>query len=169
MVTFDAKYVRATHVMHTEYGIIEFKNYLDRESILYRMSDVSDALVPGSHSVLFDMVMPEGQSQTVADWLAEYEKLPLHNWNFIGEKSGVVWWCGDGQYWFISPLGTKISICPNHVYTAEVAYTDFDEDEYAISKYGQSGYPMDLQQLVDDGRVIKRAYLDLISLLKKRM
>lgn len=165
MVIHDkVKYVRATHSVHNKAELIEFRNFLERNHIRYFMSDISDPCHSFGEVFMFDMYIKPEVAASISEFVDAYGKKLLEMSNFIGEKSGVVWWYHQSHYEFTSPLGTKVSINnPKDMKDIENAYHDFDVDEYAISKFGLKDYPLDLRELLDDGKIIKAAYIDLLK------
>lgn len=170
MTVYDkVRYVRATHVMHTRYGAIEFQNYLDRNHVMYRISDVRNKFVPGDESVMFDMIVEQSQIPEIQEFLEELSRKPINYGVYIGTESKIVWWHNMGHYICTSPLGTDIAIDVNCRADLEEAYHNFDVDEYAIRRFGDASYPLDMEKLLEDGKIIKQAYLDLYHELQMRL
>lgn len=62
--------------------------------------------------------------------------------------------------WFTTPLGTKFTIG-----RLQAEHDNFDPDEYAISHYGESAYPLDLGVILEDGKRAKAAMAHMLKIL----
>ena len=166
MIVFeDTKYIRATHATHNDCDFIEFRNFLNRNNIRYFISAIDNsAFMKNDNTKMFDMILLPSEIDEISAFLKKHEERTISSHCFIGPRSGIVIWDGCYECLFTSPLGTEIWI---RNVEAEKAYINFDEDQYALNLYGDKDYPLDLIALVEDGKVIKAAYLDICLYFKQ--